>query len=163
MTVEIMKSAAISINEKYRWWLKREWDATKGACVFIGLNPSTADATNDDPTLRRCISFAKKFGCGSVIMVNLFAYRATSPKQMLAYADPIGGENDFWLRHHCNDLNTKLVICAWGTHGAHLNRDRFILNSFLLGNSRLCCLGKTKGGHPRHPLYVPNATELEKF
>lgn len=156
---EIKKSAGLSLDKKYRWWLKREWDDSKKACVFIGLNPSTADAENDDPTLRRCISFAKKWKCGSVIMVNLFAYRATIPAEMMKANDPIGGKCTFWIRHHCSHANTGLVILAWGTNGVHRNRDK-ILISQLPYTLQAYCLGLTKGGFPRHPLYVPNKTEL---
>lgn len=149
--------AEISPCKKYRYTLWRVWDEKKPVCLFIGLNPSTADATQDDPTIRRCIDFAKRFGCGRLVMGNLFAFRATDPEEMKAYrGDPIGPENDYWLNRLY--IGAHIRIAAWGVQGSFLNRDKAISENF-----RLDCLGKTKGGHPRHPLYLPKGVELRPF
>ena len=119
--------------------------------MFIGLNPSTADETNDDPTIRRCISFAKSWGYDGLCMTNLFAFRATNPEDMLAAADPIGTEND----RHLVELAGKasLVIAAWGTLGVHMGRNDKV-RSMIDG---LNFLRLTKDGHPGHPLYLPKS------
>lgn len=116
--------------------------------MFIGLNPSTADGVNDDPTVRRCIRFAKDWGYGAICMTNIFAFRATKPEVMKGQKDPIGPENDKWLARLARDAD--LVIAAWGTRGDHLDRALAVKRKL----KRLHCLGKTNGGHPRHPLYV---------
>ena len=87
------KGATISECGLYRYSLTRVWDDVLPMCIFVMLNPSTADADIDDPTIRRCINFAKREGCGSLMVVNLFAYRATSPADMKAAVDPIGSGN----------------------------------------------------------------------
>ena len=116
--------------------------------MFIGLNPSTADEVNDDPTIRRCVAFAKSWGYGAMCMTNLFAFRATAPADMIAASDPVGPDNDV----HLIDLarNAGVVVAAWGTNGSHLSRDaavRALVPS-------LHCLKKTQAGHPGHPLYL---------
>ena len=126
--------------------------------VFIGLNPSTADATQDDPTIRRCIGFAKAWGYDSLCMVNLFAYRATDPKDMQRATDPIGAENDHHLKLVIDQAD--LVVAAWGGDGGFLGRSEEIK---LLFSKEIYCLGKTKYGQPRHPLYIPKTKELELF
>lgn len=117
---------------------------------FIGLNPSTADETNDDPTIRRCKYFAARLGFKAMCMTNLFAFRATDPDVMKKFVAPVGEANDEWLSAIAKDAG--LVIAAWGVHGTHWNRDMYIRG--LLPN--LYCLGKSKEGHPRHPLYLKN-------
>ena len=117
--------------------------------MFIGLNPSTADETQDDPTIRRCIAFAKAWGYSALCMTNIFAFRATDPKDMKAEEFPIGGhENDLSL--HSLSESAGIVIAAWGVHGTHLDRNADVMK--LIPN--LHCLGTTKDGHPRHPLYL---------
>lgn len=120
--------------------------------VFIGLNPSTADEVEDDPTIRRCMDYAKRWGYGALCVVNLFAFRATIPDDMKAYASPVGPENDRWLM----DVTRRagVVVAGWGVHGAHRQRDRDVMR--LLGG-KLSCLSKTKDGHPGHPLYLNKA------
>ncbi|MGA2231917.1 MAG: DUF1643 domain-containing protein [Tepidisphaeraceae bacterium] len=144
----MLSSATFSPCRRYRYVLRRTWDAAGQTVLFIGLNPSTADAKHDDPTIRRCIRFAADWGFGSLIVANLFAYRATKPADLRRAADPIGPRNNFWLAQL--QKQADLTIAAWGIHGAHLNRDRHVLGKL----SRLHCLGKTKAGHPRHPLYL---------
>lgn len=145
----IERGANISACGHYRYTLWRKW-AQGGTAMFVGLNPSTADATLDDPTIRRCIGFARAWGYGSLCMLNLFAYRATQPADMLAQTDPVGPENDDWLLRMT--AQADVVVAAWGTHGAFKNRDEHV-RSLLGGN--LSYLKLTSGGHPGHPLYLP--------
>lgn len=133
------------------------WKSDPRMVMFIGLNPSTADETTDDPTIRRCIGFAKRWGYGGIWMTNLFALRATDPKVMLAHPEPVGPENDERLLHWYSRSN--LVIAAWGQHGKHRGRARQILKKL----RDLYCLGRTRDGHPRHPLYVKGDTEPIPF
>jgi hypothetical protein len=146
----ITKGASFSPCRRYRYTLWRIWDFNLPNCVFIGLNPSTADAVNDDRTVSRCISFAHGWGYGSLWMLNLFAWRATDPEDMKAAASPVGQFNDRELHFHAHKAG--IVIAAWGQHGEWLGRAADVLG--LLGDRKLHCLGLTKEGHPRHPLYL---------
>jgi len=153
--------AIISPCGQYRYRLNRTWGQEKPA-VFVMLNPSTADASEDDPTIRRCIGFAEKWHCGGLVVVNLFAYRATEPKVMLAAADPVGPDN---LEHVYNATRyAQLVVCAWGTKGSYMGRDAKTIDCIRrAGNAHISCLGVTKNGHPKHPLYLAGDTELQKY
>jgi hypothetical protein len=117
--------------------------------MFIGLNPSTADETVDDPTIRRCVAFAKAWGYGALCMANLFAFRATEPTDMKKAADPVGWENDAYLRRLAGEAG--VVVAAWGTHGTYKGRDQ----SVRLLVPGLHYLRLTINGHPGHPLYLP--------
>ncbi|MFN3925822.1 MAG: DUF1643 domain-containing protein [Pseudanabaenaceae cyanobacterium] len=143
--------------QQYRYCLWRAWgnDPANYYLVFIGLNPSTADETRDDPTTRRCVRYAQHWGYDALCLVNLFAYRAVHPAELKKCPDPIGIENDHWIAK-CTQT-APLIIAAWGTHGTYLQRDRAI-KTWL--NGKLYCLGLTKYGHPRHPLYTPLARGL---
>lgn len=152
------KKAVISDCQKYRYSLERVWDSSKPSIGFIGLNPSTADAFIDDPTIRRCIQFAKDWGGGGIYMVNLFAFRATSPKDMLSQTDPIGQENDQHLLKMASQVS-KIIAC-WGNDGGHQNRAN---NVKVLLNCEMACFAINKGGEPKHPLYVKGSTELILF
>lgn len=124
--------------------------------MFVGLNPSTADAEQDDPTIRRCIGFAKEWGYGELLMGNLFAFRATNPAIMAAADDPIGPDNDMWLNELAEEAS--LVIAAWGAHPIAASRAQQVVETL----DDVKCLGVTKGGHPRHPLYLPKtATPID--
>lgn len=144
--------AVFSPCRQYRYKLWRTWHSEKPFLNVIGLNPSTADETVDDPTIRRCIQFAKDWGYGGLIMSNLFAFRATLPSVMKAQADPIGIENDQWLQ--ASAAQAGLVLAAWGNDGEYLNRGRTV--AAMIRN--LHCLGVTKSGQPKHPLYLPKTT-----
>lgn len=122
--------------------------------MFIGLNPSTADETKDDPTIRRCIGFAKAWGYGALCMTNLFAWRDTYPAGMKLAADPIGEENDLWLQRVA--MSAGIIIAAWGTHGNFKSRNEAVIGH-LSGFAELHHLGLSKDGHPRHPLYLSKA------
>lgn len=158
--------ALISSCGQYRYWLTREWDEGSFSLPIIMLNPSTADASEDDPTIRRCIAFAKREGFGGVRVMNLFAFRSPSPVAMKASADPIGPES---FRHfetlfaHVASNTEHPVLCAWGSHGGHMGRDAAIIKEARYFGARLVCLGTTKDGHPRHPLYVKGDQAFEPF
>lgn len=147
--------AILSDCRKYRYVLWRQWDSKKPYCLFIGLNPSTADETLDDPTIRRCVRFSKDWGYGSCVMANIFAFRATKPVDMKSQIDPVGIDNNVWLQDLAR--NAGKIICAWGTHGNYLERDDEVF--YLLHSLHLQCLGTTKAGHPKHPLYLRSDTQ----
>ena len=132
----------------------RIWDETKPYALFICLNPSTADETDDDPTLRRCIEFARSWGYGGLCMGNLFAFRATQPKDLMKSSNPIGDDNDYWLKKLSKDAH--VVIAGWGNHGVFLNRSEIVKK--MLPN--LYCLKKNKSGQPSHPLYLKKHSQL---
>ena len=143
------KSALFSDNRKYRYILWRTWDSKVGYAMFIGLNPSTADENIDDPTVLRCMGFAKAWGYGSLCMTNLFAYRATNPKDMRKTDYPIGSENDHFLKSMAT--SASIVIAAWGINGSFLQRDKEVANLI----PHLHILRLTKDKSPAHPLYLP--------
>lgn len=137
----------------YRYLLWRSWSDAP-PIAFVMLNPSTADAERNDPTIRRCITFARSWGYGTVLVVNLFAYRATCPTQLAQVAEPVGVENDRYLHLTCTRADR--VIAAWGNRGALHHRYQQVLP--FLPNQRSYCLGVNRSGHPRHPLYVRGDT-----
>lgn len=140
-------TAKLSECRKYRFALWRTWDESKPYVMFVGLNPSTADEKTDDPTLTRCINYAKLWGFGGVCMANIFAYRATEPNNMKAAMDPVGAENNDWLKKLSRDAG--MVVAAWGNDGSYLGRSGQVKK--LLPN--LHCLKLNKSGEPAHPLY----------
>lgn len=145
------RETIFSPDRVYRYTLWREWDEllNQSYCMFIGLNPSTADEVNDDPTIRRCIQFAKDWGYGAMCMTNAFAFRETNPKLMMKHPAPVGPDNDLWLSKIAQDAG--VVVAAWGCDGAHKERDKQVRALI----PQLKCLKTTKGGHPNHPLYLP--------
>ena len=124
------------------------------------LNPSTADAQKNDPTIIRCITFAQYWGFGALEVVNLFAYKATYSRDLLKAANPVGEENDWFLRQALS--RSTCIVAAWGTKGTLLDRDKQVLQ-LLARWQNVHCLGTTKCGHPRHPLYVKGDTGLIPF
>lgn len=147
-------SAIISECGTYRYRLGREAHdafATRGAALFIMLNPSTADASLDDPTIRRCMSFAKSWDCNGIVVANLYALRATDPAALWVHGDPIGPTNDAHLYQLAKEHET--IVCAWGVN-AKPDRVEAVTKIFSGRLHRLMCLGVTKSGAPRHPLYV---------
>lgn len=153
-------SAVISACGTYRYLLQREWlgGYFRGRALFVMLNPSTADATQDDPTIRRCIGFAKAWGCAGLEVVNLYAFRATKPAEMFAAADPVGPRNDTHILAAAN--RAKVIVLGWG---ANAKRDRSTDVRALLSDRQVNALGFTKDGHPRHPLYVRGDAPLLPF
>jgi hypothetical protein len=148
----VKASAVLSPGGSYRYLLSREWDEALPRCLFIMLNPSTADATQDDPTIRRCIGFAKAWGYGTLDVCNLFAWRATDPKALLKVADPVGPENDAHIRRAA--AGAGLVVCAWGNHGMLMLRGKAVNDLLRREGIASSCLGVTGTGQPKHPLYL---------
>lgn len=153
------KGAILSRNRLYRYVLWREWNINKKTCAFIGLNPSTADEYEDDPTLRRCINFAKDWGFGKCVIVNLFAYRATDPDELRNQANPVGYKNNQQIKIQC--AQADLIVAAWGNRGVYLQRDEAVRK--LLKDIPLKCFKITSKGQPAHPLYQAKNTRLINY
>lgn len=155
------KNAILSPCDRYRYLLTRTWDEALPVLVFCMLNPSTADASADDPTIRRCIGFAKREGCGGIAVVNLFAWRATDPGSLpVMDTEKAGPENEGYV---LEAVRGRKVVAAWG---AHFSAHATVVGNFL-GKIRgiaegVYCLGTTKSGAPRHPLYVRADQSLEQ-
>lgn len=147
--------AVIDSTGTYRYSLYRKW-AEGQWMTFIMLNPSTADAAKDDPTIRRCIGFAQAWGYAGVQVVNLFAYRATKPNELLLCVDPVGPDN---VKHMAMAMGAALVVAAWGNSPVAMHVS---IRSALSGIT-LNCLGVTKSGNPRHPLYVRGDMSLQPY
>ena len=154
---EVISGATFSDDGLYRYRLWRTWNPNLPTMVWIMLNPSTADAEVDDPTIRRCIGFAKREGCGGIEVVNLYALRATKPAHLLHHPDPEGPLNWMHWKSVVNDPRTSAVVVAWGAGaeagglpGSKANHMGILAD----GSNKAVCLGATKSGHPRHPLYV---------
>lgn len=146
----VRRDAVASADGRYRYRLTRTWDADRPTIAFVMLNPSTADASADDPTIRRCLGYATEWGYGSLLVGNLFAARATDPDRLAGLADPVGPENDEHLLaiHEA----ARRTVVAWGARGTLRDRWRAVLD-MLAGE--LVALDTTKGGQPVHPLYQP--------
>ena len=144
-----MQSGAV-ITGNYRYLLWREWDSNR-TVSFIMLNPSRADAQVNDPTITRCINFAKSWGYGRLEVVNLFAYRTPKPSLLKQAAEPIGKDNDRYILESVN--RSDRIILAWGNHGLWRKQDLYTLD-LLKKYNHLYSLGITKRGCPRHPLYL---------
>ncbi len=136
----------------YRYSLWRTWSPYHTRVAFILLNPSTADEHQNDPTIRRCISFARAWNFGAIEVVNLFAYRATDYRELFKANEPIGTENDRYLIQAVERCST--IVLGWGARGTFLTRDRQVMSSILDGRQDIYSLGITKNGQPRHPLYI---------
>jgi hypothetical protein len=145
-------TADVSACGKYRYSLKRLWDPSCHRLVWIMLNPSIADTVRDDPTVRRCVSYAKAWGFGSIRIVNLFAFRSTWPEELKRAADPIGPGNDRIIVEACRGAGQ--VIAAWGAHGSFADRDKQVLAMLGREGIKLDCLATCKAGQPRHPLFM---------
>jgi hypothetical protein len=153
--------AILSECRTYRYVLRFQVDpllAPKGFALFLMLNPSTADADNPDPTIRKCMGFARRFRCSRVTVANLFALRATYPDDLRRHPDPVGPENDTWIAHVVQEHRERgaLIIAAWGADPFAKTRARHVLRSF----GPFDCLGVTADGSPRHPLYLPYESRL---
>ena len=157
------RSACLSPCDAYRYTLERTVTkhVEESTCTFVMLNPSTADADLDDPTIRRCMGFAFGWGYDRLIVVNLYAFRATQPADLWKAEDPVGPENAKWLR-----LATKCagrVVLAWGAHGKRNGRGQAAEDAIREGLetwTEIGTLGRTKGGEPKHPLYLRADTEF---
>jgi hypothetical protein len=152
------KSAVLSEDGKYRYVLRRQWsmcDATQFFTpVFICLNPSTADESVDDPTVRRCVGFAKAWGWCEVTILNLFALRCTDPRGLVGHPDPRGPENE---KHLLEFGKFNQAIACWGVGGALMGEGKRVSQMLAFHGCELLHLGLTKDGYPRHPLYLPSS------
>lgn len=136
----------------YRYSLVRIWDSTAPRLLFVLLNPSTATEVQNDPTVERCERRARALGAGAFAVCNIFAFRATDPRVMRAAADPVGPANDAAILAAAGWADR--IVCAWGTHGAHLGRGAAVERLLRAGGRRLEHLGLSRAGHPKHPLYI---------
>ena len=141
----------------FRYLLTRTWDSKGPRALFIMLNPSTATEVQNDPTVERCERRARALGFGAFRVTNIFAYRATDPRDMRAAPDPVGPDNDAaiidsavnWIKS-----DQDQIICAWGTHGAFMDRGTVVESELRQIGKPLATLGLSKAGHPKHPLYI---------
>lgn len=154
--VEMHRGATISPCREYRFRLTRYWEGGPSVC-WIMLNPSTADAEVDDPTIRRCIGFSRQWGYGGLVVVNLFARRCTRPVHLKDPGDPVGPDNDAYIEQAAT--HSSLVVAAWGAHPLAKERGCVVANNLDDVGVTLHCLGHTASGAPRHPLYVKGDTE----
>lgn len=148
--------ALLSECGKFRYRLWRRWDAELQPLGFVMLNPSTADATDDDQTIRKCVGFAKRLGYGAIEVVNLYAYRATKPKDLRAAGYPVGPDNDThieWVAAHTGGK----MICAWGSNAKGLARPDEVLKSLRAWGVAPLALQINDGGIPAHPVMLPYA------
>lgn len=129
--------------------------------AMVMLNPSTADAANDDPTIRRCIAIAAREGHGGLEIMNLFAYRATAPTDLKTATDPIGPDNDLYLE--ALFARYKNVLAAWGVYGSFCARAETVMRMATRRGVTFSCLGRTATGQPRHPLYMPADSGILPF
>ncbi|MEM9796005.1 MAG: DUF1643 domain-containing protein [Pseudomonadota bacterium] len=154
-------TAVYSDDERYRYDLIRTWDISEGRVNFVMLNPSTATEVANDPTVERCERRARALGFGAFRVTNIFAYRATDPKRMRSEPDPVGPANDDAILEAA--LWADRVVCAWGTHGAHLDRGLAVERMLRDAGRPLHHLGLSKAGHPKHPLYIGYAVQPEPW
>jgi hypothetical protein len=171
------RAAEVSGCGRYRYTLERHWDRAQGHVLFVLLNPSTADATQDDPTLRKGIGFAKRLGVGGVVFVNLFAWRSTDPRELPPVEEAITGRDEHG--RSLNDLHiiaqadrvrwmSRGVILAWGAGVpqksiAHRQRPAAVLRHLRSLDVALWCFGTNRDGSPKHPLYLRYGTQLVPF
>ncbi len=150
--------AVISGDGKYRYSLSRTWGSDGKVVTFIGLNPSAADAKQNDPTVLKCIRFAKSWGATKLLMVNLFAYRSSNPRDLWRVANPVGADNDGWILRTVEEAD--IVVAAWGNNGSYIGRANEVAKRF---HGQLRALRVTKQGMPGHPLYIPAETKLIRY
>lgn len=151
--------ATVSDCQKYRYRLTRHWKESGPLIGWVGLNPSTADANDDDPTIRRVVGFSQQHGFSGCVMGNLFAYRSTDPKGLpLDEQEAVGRHNDYWL--NLMGMQCEIVVAAWGAVSQYEKRIAVVLRDFENLGKSLHCFGLTKGGFPRHPLYLPKDSPL---
>lgn len=147
--MKLISEAILSPCRSYRYALWRRW-GDGPSVLFVMLNPSTADATEDDATIRKCVGYAKRWGYGSLSVANLFAFRATDPRVMMAAIDPVGPDNDETISGLAKEAS--MIVAAWGKDGSYGGRDKVVLA--MLPNTH--CLHRNKDGTPGHPLYLRN-------
>lgn len=155
-------TASFSPCRTYRYTLTRWWNLEAPPAVFVMLNPSTADAFTDDPTIRRVVGFAKSWDCGGLIVVNAFALRSPHPSALRTHPAPIGARNDEAILRAVA-ATTGPVVVAWGAHAGWNGRDVVVTALLRAAGVKPVCLGLTKTGQPRHPLYVRSDTPLVPY
>jgi hypothetical protein len=158
--------AVFSADKTYRYRLSRTWGSSGTHATWIMLNPSTADAMEDDPTIKRCIAFTKDWGLDGLVVVNLFALRATDPRELGKHPDPVGAANDQFIADAIQPWS--VAVAAWGAHAMAAGRANAVLRLVAGRVSAAGCLGVTAAGHPLHPLArgkhrVPAGTKLTPF
>lgn len=166
------ENAVISPCGRYRYALHRQIGMEdRKSCLFIMLNPSTADGSQDDPTIRRCVGFAKSWGCDRLFVANLFAWRATDPRDLrkngVGGGDIFGPDNKQWVERLADvvtrrDEEPGPIVCAWGPGGRYLRQDETVMG-WLEEEFKLFCLGRSKDGSPRHPLMLPKLAKLDAY
>lgn len=149
-------AATLSPCGLYRYDLTRVWEAFAPRCLWVMLNPSTADGAQDDPTIRRCVGFSKAWGFGGLVVCNLFALRATDPGAVLGHPAPVGPDADAWIRDRLTGV--ERVVCGWGNSLAVAERAAAVLAIVRAAGRVPHHLGLTKDGQPRHPLYLKGTT-----
>ena len=145
--------ATFSPCRRWRYLLWRRWDASQPAANFLMLNPSTADEVQLDPTCARARDYAERWGYGALVVTNIFAFRNTNPKQMKAAPDPVGPGNDAAIVRAARQ--SAIVVCAWGNHGAFLERSARVKTLLAKQDLQLHALRLNANGEPAHPLYLP--------
>jgi hypothetical protein len=149
------------VSRAYRYRLSRRWRPGERVVAWVMLNPSTADGWRDDPTIRRCIALSRAHGFDALVVVNLFALRATDPRVLRVAADPVGAGNERAIARAV--AGASAVVVAWGVHGALYGRGGAIAAWLAARGVPVTCLGRTKDGSPRHPLYVRRDARLVPF
>ena len=155
------RTAIFDQTGQYRYRLGRRWQSKGATVTFIMLNPSTADAAQDDPTLRACIQFAQRWNYSALSVVNLFGYRTPYPRVLKLAAEPVGVENDAHVMRAVDEAET--VVLGWGNFGGLLGRDRAILSLLAPYKHKLHYLQRNKSGHPRHPLYIKRTSTMQPY
>lgn len=153
--------ASFSACRRWRYLLWRRWNESRPAANFLMLNPSTADETVLDPTCARARDYAERWGYGALIVTNVFAWRATDPREMKASRDPVGPDNDRAILAAAREA--ALVVCAWGNHGAHLERAARVRALLSAAGVALHALRVNGSGEPAHPLYLPGALRARRW
>jgi hypothetical protein len=157
--------AVLSPDRRYRYTLERIWEADRPRCAFIGLNPSTADETRLDNTLRRCVRFADAWGFGSFVMLNVFALRSTDWRALAKAEDPVGPANWMWLGSVTREVvdNGGIAVCCWGTHVKDVHGGRTLARAIRELLDKPYVIRLTRSKFPEHPLYLPSALEPEPW
>ena len=157
----MFRAADFDESEQYRYRLVRSWNPVDPRVAFVLLNPSTADSSADDPTVRRCIVLARGWGFGSLEVVNLFAWRSPDPRALRQAVAPVGPANDHWL---CRSATAcSAIVVGWGNHGTLHRRDTEVIALLRSIQAVPTCLGMTASGQPRHPLYLRHDTPRQPF
>lgn len=157
----ISGEATFSECGKYRYWLNRLWDKSKPKILFILLNPSTADSIEDDQTIRKCKSFSKEWGFGSMEIVNLFAFKSTDKSMLKKMNNVVGQENDKWILSRAEKVD--LIVAAWGNFGKFLNRSSKVKEMLIKNGYKVKAIKLSKKGEPCHPLYLKNTLKPIEF